>query len=148
MPRKGIQLCFALVCLLSFAATWRTSAAVCVQAPAGIVAWYRGEGNPSDFFGTHPGAGRNGVAFVPGLVGEAFQFDGTDDMIEVPEAVELHPPHITVEVWVNPANIKIGSRIVSQDLSGNSCDSPFYRLFTGSSRKRARTRRLFLQHYG
>jgi len=123
MVRITTALC-VFACLIRFIADCRTYA-ICIQSAPDIVAWFRGEGDASDFFGLHTGTTRNGVGFVPGFVGQALQFDGVDDMIEVPEAPELHPGRITVETWINPSAIKIGSRIVSQELAGNSCLSPF-----------------------
>jgi hypothetical protein len=122
---KTILSLYIVYACLSFACERRILAAICVQPLPELVAWYRGDGDASDFFGAHSGTARNGVAFVSGLVGQAFQFDGIDDTIEVPEAAELHPSRITVETWINPSAIKVGSRIVSQELAANSCQYPF-----------------------
>ena len=52
--------------------------------PPGLVAWYRGEGNATDFTGQHNG-NPSGVAYTSGEVGQAFLFQGTG-AVHVPVA--------------------------------------------------------------
>jgi hypothetical protein len=49
----------------------------------------------------------NGVSFAAGEVGQAFSFDGVDDMVTIPEspAIDLsRMPAWTVEAWVRPTS--------------------------------------------
>ena len=71
--------------------------------PAGIVSWYRAEGDASDFVGGNHGTLVNGATFTAGKVGQAFFFDGVDDQVSIPHDASLNPAtQFTVEAWVNP----------------------------------------------
>ncbi len=73
---------------------------VCVQPPPGLVSWWPGEGNANDIFGTNNGT-LNGAAFAPGIVGQAFSFDGVDDYIQVIDAPALRFSNaFAVSAWV------------------------------------------------
>ena len=52
--------------------------AQCVFPPPGLVSCWLGEGNADDAVGGNPGLLSSGVGFVPGVVGQAFSFDGTN----------------------------------------------------------------------
>jgi hypothetical protein len=51
--------------------------AACVAAPANVAAWWKGDGNPNDETTLYDAALGGDVSFAPGLVGQAFSFDGT-----------------------------------------------------------------------
>ena len=74
----------------------------CVEPPAGMVAWLPGDGNGSDISGHgNNGALLNGAGFAPGMVGQAFSFDGVDDVVDIPDSSSLDFPNapFTVEMW-------------------------------------------------
>jgi hypothetical protein len=71
-----------------------------VVAPAGLVGWWKAEGNAQDAIGGHDGTLRNGAGFAAGLVGQAFSLDGVDDFVEVSDAASLRPASLTLEAWV------------------------------------------------
>jgi len=48
----------------------------CATPPAGLVGWWRGEGNAQDEVGTHHGTLQGGTTFGAGKAGQAFSFDG------------------------------------------------------------------------
>lgn len=77
----------------------------CVDPPTGLAAWWGGDGNAGDVFGTYPGSRQGDTAFVPGLVGEAFSFDGTGDRVDVTGANlgNLGGAPFTVAFWLKPA---------------------------------------------
>jgi hypothetical protein len=58
----------------STSATLRTS----------LTSLYRGEGNTNDTIGAHNGTAVGGVTFVPGKVGQAFNFDGSTGVVNLP----------------------------------------------------------------
>jgi hypothetical protein len=75
-------------------------AQVCVAAPAGLVGWWPGDGDPIDAV-----AGNNGVllgdaTFLPGIVGQGFKLDGAGDGVQIPDALALKPATVSVEAWV------------------------------------------------
>lgn len=84
-----------------------------VPPPAGIanlVSWWRAEGDARDTVGSNHGAALAGAGFAPGMFGEAFLFDGTDDAVAVPDHSTLDlTDELTVAAWVR----------------ATSCDSPF-----------------------
>ena len=47
-----------------------------IPPPAGMVGWWPGDGNAKDIVDGNPGTLQGGVTFAPGLVDQAFSFDG------------------------------------------------------------------------
>jgi len=72
----------------------------CTPAPTGLVSWWRAEGDAKDFWDGNHGTLQNGVTFAAGKVGQAFNFDGENDYISVPDYPSLNPSSITVNAWV------------------------------------------------
>ena len=76
--------------------------AVSAPLPPGVISWWRGEGNANDAIGSNHGALMNGASFAPGLVGTAFQFDGINDVVSIPDAPSLRLNLLsprTIEAW-------------------------------------------------
>ncbi len=75
----------------------------CVQPPAGLVSWWPGDGDTSDIQDGNDGTLVNGATFAPGLVGQAFSFDGVDDRMTVPDASNLDiTGAVTLDAWIKP----------------------------------------------
>lgn len=73
----------------------------CLPTPSGLVGWWPGDGNASNVLGTNNGTLQGGAtANVPGLVGSAFNFDGTNNFVEIPNAPILQPTNLTIEAWI------------------------------------------------
>jgi len=73
----------------------------CDPPPSGIVGWWPGEGNANDVIGTNNGILMGGAtANAPGVVGSAFQFDGTNGYVQFPDSPVFHPTNLTVEAWI------------------------------------------------
>ncbi len=70
-------------------------------APVGLVSWWRGEGNAQDATGRNPGQLANGTNFAPGVVGQAFSFDGINDGINLgdPDSLKL-TQSFTFAAWI------------------------------------------------
>lgn len=77
----------------------------CTTSPDGLIAWWPGDGNALDETGNHNGTLMSGTDFAPGVVNEAFNFDGISNYVEVPTSDSLNPTATqgwTVEGWVRP----------------------------------------------
>jgi hypothetical protein len=75
-----------------------------IAPPPGMIAWWPGDGNANDIYGTNHGALLGGAtATVGGKVGQAFDLNGTSGYIEVPDSPDLDfPAGMTIEMWVMP----------------------------------------------
>jgi type II secretory pathway pseudopilin PulG len=83
----------------SLAFVFLTSAALAQSIPqAGLVSWWRAEGNAQDSAGTNNGTPVGGVTFQPGIVGQAFALDGTSGFICTSAAI-TNPQNFTLEFW-------------------------------------------------
>src|SRR5205085_1655519 len=60
-------------------------AQVCTPPPAGMVSWWPGDGHARDIQGSNNGRLLGGTTFAPGVVGQAFSFDGMGAYVEVPD---------------------------------------------------------------
>src|SRR6266446_2052428 len=58
----------------------------CVATPSGIVSWWRAESNALDSVDGNNGVLLNGASIVAGKVGQAFSFDGVNDVVSVADA--------------------------------------------------------------
>ena len=73
---------------------------VAVDTQAGQVAWWQAEGNANDRVGGANGF-LEGVSFAPGKVGRAFQFNGSNSSVRVPDTPSLDiTNHWTLAAWV------------------------------------------------
>jgi hypothetical protein len=52
----------------------------CSTPPANLASWLRGEGDASDWTAGHPGSFAT-PKFAPGKVGQAFDFDGSNEVV-------------------------------------------------------------------
>lgn len=95
------------------------TAADCVVSPAGLVAWWPGNGNMDDVVGTNHGTPVL-ASFTPGKVAQAFSFDSPGAQVQVPAAASLDVgtgSGLTVEAWITPANLTTLGPIVEWALN-------------------------------
>ena len=71
----------------------------CLPPPSGLVGWWPGDGHSLDLAGTNSATLQNGVSFAPGLVGQAFSFDGADDYVDLGNWFNLQT--FTLALWIN-----------------------------------------------
>jgi DNA-binding beta-propeller fold protein YncE len=77
----------------------------CFPQPTNPVSWWSGDGSPRDLLGLNPGTLVGGAGYGPGMVGQAFSFDGIDDLVQVPNAPSLNPTQsFSIEAWILPRN--------------------------------------------
>jgi len=53
----------------------------CATPWTGLISFWPGDGNADDVRGGHDGSEQNGLSYVAGRVGQAFSFDGSDDLV-------------------------------------------------------------------
>ncbi|MGZ5434409.1 MAG: LamG-like jellyroll fold domain-containing protein [Pyrinomonadaceae bacterium] len=76
-------------------------AATCVTPPTSMIGWWPGQGNANDVSGHgNNGTRQNGDTYATGKVGQAFNFDGVDDYVAIPNLVNSWPEG-TLDTWVN-----------------------------------------------
>ena len=95
----------------------------CVPPPAGLVGWWRGEGNAQDAASGNNGVFSGAAAFAPGEVGQAFRFDGVTSAVTVPASSGLAVQSFTIEAWIEPFDTSLPRPIVEYGAS-NGEDSP------------------------
>ena len=114
IPLLGLAILATL--LLSPCVATRSLAATCFTPPAGLVGWWPGDGNGNDIIGTNNGVLQGGAtATITGEVGQAFNFDGTNSFVQIPDVAALRPTNLTIETWV---------RFTSLDSSGTAGSPP------------------------
>ncbi len=77
----------------------------CVAPPSGIAAWWPGEGTGRDLVGGHDAQLTGSTTYAPGLVGQAFAFDG-GGYVAVPDAdtLDVGVEDFAVALWVRFAD--------------------------------------------
>jgi len=84
----------------------------CVPAPSGLVSWWRGENSTADAVDGNNGtiAGTGTVTYGPGMVGQAFVFDGTHrDRVNLGNPANLRLEDFTLEAWVKRSSPTVAS---------------------------------------
>lgn len=103
---------------------------ICIPPLSGLVSWWRGEGNARDFVGNNHGTASGGASYAPGIVGQAFKFDGVDDVITVPHSDSLNFPSrssFTLEAWAFRTIAATVQHLVGKR-AGCGGDSNFYQM--------------------
>ena len=88
-----------------------------IEPPAGMVSWWPGDGNASDIVdGNHGTLSGGATATADGMVGRAFSFDGTGDVVVVPDSPNLNiTGDVTVDLWAKRTVVSIGRRSIMID---------------------------------
>ncbi len=82
--------------------------AACTPPPAGIVAWWPGQGSAVDVIGTNNGVLDGTIGFATGEVGQAFRFNTTNADVKILASPSLNVGAgngFTVEAWIYPSNV-------------------------------------------
>ena len=119
----------------SFKTTFRADSGP-IPPPAGMVSWWPGDGHTGDIVDGNHGTLTGDATFAPGMVGQAFSFDGAGDFVIVPDSSSLNPTEaITVDFWVFVTATQGERDIVSKD--GESSDRQYLVSAASSNRFRA-----------
>lgn len=73
----------------------------CVPPPSGLIDWWPGDGNALDIVTGIYAQTEGTVTYAPGMVSEAFSFDGTGGYVYGSAAPEAGLPAGTVDFWFN-----------------------------------------------
>ena len=73
---------------------------LCAPPPAGMAAWWPGDGNANDIVGGNNGTLQNGATFASGMVGQAFTFPNSNSQVFLPDNPSLTPQTLTVDAWI------------------------------------------------
>jgi len=66
-----------------------------------LIATYKGENNVNDSLGTYNGVAQGGLTYVTGKSGNAFQFNGTNAYVQLPNNSFNFTDNFSVSMWVN-----------------------------------------------
>ena len=77
-----------------------------IPPPAGMVAWWPGDDHANDIIDGNDGTPVGGATYAPGMVGQAFSFDGSGDSgVTVPSSPSLNMTEaVTIDAWVYPTS--------------------------------------------
>lgn len=90
----------------------------CVAPPAGMVAWWPGDGNAHDISGANAAALVGGAAYAAGRVDQAFSLNGSTAWVEAPDAAALRfTGAFTIDAWIYPN--ATGGRVVDKITAGS-----------------------------
>lgn len=104
-----------LTALLAVAAIRIAPAQNCLVPPADMVAWLPGDGNAQDIRSvTQDLRTRGTVSFTPGMVGQAFTFDGSGDVLYSSFNVGNS---YTIDFWIKPSSA--GTQSARRAVMGN-----------------------------
>ncbi|MBZ5589861.1 MAG: LamG domain-containing protein [Acidobacteriia bacterium] len=107
-----------LACAIGAGVATAQPAPVCVPPPAGMVAWWPGDGTTSDLIGGNKGMWVGSAAYTAGEVGQAFSLNGSS-WVQVPSTAGLSPTGaITIDAWINTTTTNATSRIVDKITAG------------------------------
>jgi len=102
-------------CIISFGIATPAMAASCASASSGMLSWWGGDNNTQDIMGTHHGTLAGGTTYAPGLVGQAFSFNGQSGYIATEDSTiwDLGTGDFTIQGWINTNTPSSIMRLVS-----------------------------------
>lgn len=104
---------FALVMHTNKTVTANFSLLECAPVSSGLAGWWRGESNTLDSAGTNHGTPLLGVAYAPGISGQAYSLDGNGAHVDAGPAASLAvTDNLTVTFWARPASTSGNTAIV------------------------------------
>src|SRR5512140_575619 len=94
----------------------------CVSPPAGLVSWWRAEGNNLDYTSTNNAVANGGLTFATGKAGQGFSLEN-NAFLSVPASRDLDVglgSGFTFEAWMKPDDVTSGHAIFEyNDGNGN-----------------------------
>jgi hypothetical protein len=74
---------------------------LCASPPSGLASWWPGDGDANDIIGINNGSLQGNVTFVPGMVGQAFSFDGGSYVDASDSNLPVGNSSATISAWIN-----------------------------------------------
>ena len=96
----------------------------CTAPPPGLVGWWEANGNAEDSIGPNDGVlvPNQAPGYVSGIVGQAFTFDGNDDLLKTGVVgLPTGNPDFSVALWVKSDNFA-SNKIITQYGRANELD--------------------------
>lgn len=91
----------AVLCVALFLLPGRPVAHASALPPVGLVSWWPADGDALDAAGSNSGTPYGGVTYAPGMVGQAFSFNGQHAGIGVPDADNLKiTGSLSISAWL------------------------------------------------
>lgn len=110
-----------IVALAPLSSVPNIAAQTCIPAPPGMHSWFPGDANPQDILNNALDLSVTGtVAYAPGVVGNAFTFDGNSDVIY--SNINAGSAY-TVDFWVRPIHSSadgLRQHLVANTLAGTT----------------------------
>jgi len=100
---------------------------VCTPLPLNGVSWWNANGNPNDTFGINNGVLMNGAGYATGRVGQAFDFSGTNDYLQVatPVGLPVGAAPRTMMLWFRTPNSWTDTYPLMMQYGGTSPSTKF-----------------------
>lgn len=130
-PGATVVALAAVASLFAFVFPAAAQANMCVMPPEGLVGWWPGNGTADDVAGGRDGMLRNGAGYAPGLVGQAFSFDGVDDYVEIPDNAAFDLTNaVTLSAWVY-LDSKVGQPVTIGKAEVHGAEERSFMLYIG-----------------
>jgi Concanavalin A-like lectin/glucanases superfamily/Immunoglobulin domain/Lectin C-type domain/Chitobiase/beta-hexosaminidase C-terminal domain len=81
----------------------------CFAPPAGLVSWWRAQGDATDQVGGNNGTLSANATFAPGQVGQSFVFDGRGAAVQLGNPTNLQLQNFTIETWIKRGSTSVAS---------------------------------------
>lgn len=81
----------------------------CVTPPAGLISWWRAEGNGLDEVGGNSGTLSGDATYAASKVGQGFVFDGGGDRLLLQQTESLQLQDFTIEGWIRRSSTSVVS---------------------------------------
>lgn len=93
-----------LIAFIGFSTLTQPVFAQCITPPSSMVSWWDGDDvsgqDVFDLQSTNDAVLQNGAAITSGYIGDAFEFDGTDDLLETDLTINFYSGGVTFDAWV------------------------------------------------
>ena len=121
----------AITLILTFSSVSYVSAQ-CVAPPSGLVSWWPGDGNTDEIVGARNGSSVGTAGFAPGMVADAFSFDGSGYIDVADDPIwTLGTEDFTIDLWVFLNSLSGLDPFISHDPAGGCNNKWIFWISTG-----------------